>query len=103
MELIQEVLKKYGSIIIAGAVGAIIRRFRESMTFLEFVQTLVIGVFISYCVGVIVEEYFTITEHFKYVIGAISAVYSKEILDEIKEIISNLGELINSWLKNKFN
>ena len=33
-------IKKYGGILIAGIAGAIIRRIRESMTIIEFLQVL---------------------------------------------------------------
>ena len=80
MEFLESFARKYGGVVIAGVVGAIIRRIRETMTLLEFLQVIFLGVFVSYCVGVVVEEYFEISEHFKYVIGAVSAIYSKEVL-----------------------
>ena len=94
MEFIESLARKYGGVVIAGVVGAIIRRIRETMTLLEFLQVIFLGVFVSYCVGVAVEEYFEISEHFKYVIGAVSAIYSKEVLDEIKDVISGISESI---------
>ena len=33
-------IKKYGGILIAGVAGAIIRRIRENMTIIEFLQVL---------------------------------------------------------------
>jgi hypothetical protein len=48
-----------------------------------------------------VEEYFEISEHFKYVIGAVSAIYSKEVLDEIKDVISGISETIKAWINKK--
>ena len=101
MDWIEAFAKKYGGIVIAGVVGAIIRRIRENMTLIEFLQVIFLGVFVSYCVGVAVEEYFDITEHFKYVIGAVSAIYSKEVLDEIKDVISGVSESVKSWINKK--
>ena len=94
-------IKKYGGILIAGVAGAIIRRIRENMTIIEFLQVLFLGIFVSYCVGVAVEEYFEISEHFKYVIGAVSAIYSKEVLDEIKDVISGVSETVKAWINKK--
>ena len=38
-------IKKYGGILIAGVAGAIIRRIRENMTIIEFLQVLFLGIF----------------------------------------------------------
>ena len=86
MEFLESFARKYGGVVIAGVVGAIIRRIRENMTLIEFLQVIFLGVFVSYCVGVAVEEYFDISEHFKYVIGAVSAIYSKEVLDTQRKL-----------------
>ena len=101
MEFLESFARKYGGVVIAGVVGAIIRRIRENMTLIEFLQVIFLGVFVSYCVGVAVEEYFDISEHFKYVIGAVSAIYSKEVLDEIKDVLSGISETIKSWINKK--
>ena len=45
--------KKYGGVLIAGIAGAIIRRIRENMTIIEFLQVLFLGVFVSYCTGIV--------------------------------------------------
>ena len=94
-------IKKYGGILIAGIAGAIIRRIRESMTIIEFLQVLFLGIFVSYCTGIVVEEYLSISENFKYVIGAISAIYSKELLDEIKETIKGISDTVKNWFNKK--
>lgn len=101
MEFLVSLARKYGGIVIAGVVGAIIRRIRETMTLIEFLQVIFLGVFVSYCVSVVVEEYWEISENFKYVIGAISAVYSKEVLDEIKDVISGISDTVKSWINKK--
>ena len=101
MEFLESFARKYGGVVIAGVMGAIIRRIRETMTLIEFLQVIFLGVFVSYCVGVAVEEYFDISEHFKYVIGAVSAIYSKEVLDEIKDVISGVSESVKAWINKK--
>ena len=101
MEFLESFARKYGGVVIAGVVGAIIRRIRETMSLIEFLQVIFLGVFVSYCVGVAVEEYCDISEHFKYVIGAVSAIYSKEVLDEIKDVISGISESIKAWINKK--
>ena len=101
MEFLESFARKYGGVVITGVVGAIIRRIRETMTLLEFIQVIFLGIFISYCVGVVVEEYWEISEKFKYVIGAISAVYSKEVLDEIKDVISGISDTVKAWINKK--
>ena len=101
MEFLENFARKYGGVVIAGVVGAIIRRIRENMTLIEFLQVIFLGVFVSYCVGVVVEEYWEISENFKYVIGAISAIYSKELLDEIKEIIKGISDTVKNWFNKK--
>ena len=94
-------IKKYGGILIAGVAGAIIRRIRENMTIIEFLQVLFLGIFVSYCTGTVVEEYTSISEKFKYVVGAISAIYSKELLDEIKETINGISDTVKNWFNKK--
>ncbi len=103
MDWIEEFAKKYGGIVIAGVVGAIVRRIKETMSIIEFLQVIAISVFVSYCVGVFVEEYFKVSENLKYVIGALSSVYSKEVLDELKELISSLSEIAKGYLSKKEN
>ena len=108
MEFLESFARKYGGVVIAGVVGAIIRRVRETMTLLEFLQVIFLGVFVSYCVGVAVEEYCDISEHFKYVIGAVSAIYSKEVWlpgqNKFREIssISNTREFQSRRAKIRF-
>ena len=92
MEFLENLARKYGGVVIAGVVGAIIRRLNQAMPWIEFMHVIFLGVFVSYCVGIVVEEYWVVSENFKYVIGAISAVYSKEILDEIKDFISKIAD-----------
>lgn len=101
MEFLESLAKKYGGIVIAGVIGAIIRRIRETMTMIQFCQVILMSVFVSYCVGVVVEEYWSISENFKYVIGAVSAVYSKEVLDELKETISGISETLKTFINKK--
>ena len=101
MEFLENFARKYGGVIIAGVAGGIVRRLNQAMTWLEFLQVIFLGVFVSYSVGVVVEEYFEISEHFKYVIGAVSAIYSKEVLDEIKDVISGISETIKAWINKK--
>ena len=101
MEFLENLARKYGGVVIAGVVGAIVRRLNQAMPWLEFMQVIFLGVFVSYCVGVVVEEYWEISENFKYVIGAVSAVYSKEVLDEIKDVISGISDTVKSWINKK--
>ena len=101
MEFLESFARKYGGVVIAGVVGAIVRRLNQAMSWLEFMQVIFLGVFVSYCVGVVVEEYWEISENFKYVIGAISAIYSKELLDEIKEIIKGISDTVKNWFNKK--
>ena len=101
MDFLENLAKKYGGILIAGVAGAIIRRIRENMTIIEFLQVLFLGIFVSYCTGTVVEEYLSISEKFKYVVGAISAIYSKELLDEIKEIIKGISDFVKNWFNKK--
>ena len=101
MEFLENLARKYGGVVIAGVVGAIVRRLNQAMPWLEFMQVIFLGVFVSYCVGVVVEEYWEISENFKYVIGAISAIYSKELLDEIKEIIKGISDTVKNWFNKK--
>ena len=104
MEFLESFARKYGDVIgivIAGFIGGVVRRLSQTMSWIEFLQVIFLGIFVSYCVGTVVEEYFEVSANLKYVIGAVSAVRSKEILDEIKEIISGISETIKAWINKK--
>jgi Na+/H+ antiporter NhaC len=102
MDWIEEFAKKYGGLIIAGVGGAIVRRMRENMTLIKFLKVILMSIFVSFCVGSVVEEYWQVSAHLKYIIGAVSAVYSKEVLDELEDSISGISEIIKDSIKDIF-
>ena len=93
-----ERIKKYSVFITAGAIGAIIHRLRTHMSFKQFISSIIISIFVALSVGIICKDYFELNENVIFVLCGVSGTFSKIILDEIEEIISNISNII----KNKF-
>ena len=53
-------LKTASPFIFWGVVGGIVHRFRNRMSWAEFLKTLFISVFVSYCTGVFFRDYMKI-------------------------------------------
>jgi hypothetical protein len=85
---IVDVLKKFSPYIIGGAIGSVIHRMRTEMNFITFMKSLVMGVFISVCTGIVAKEYLGIVnDNIIFVLCGISGTFSKLILDELEQLI----------------
>ncbi len=91
-------MKKFSPYIIGGVIGSIIHRLRTDMSFVTFLKTLGLSVFVSICAGIVCKDYFNVAnENVIFVCCGISGAFSKYILDEIEQIIK-LGSV---WVKSK--
>jgi uncharacterized membrane protein len=85
---IMDFLKKFSPYIIGGAIGSVIHRMRTEMTFVTFLKSVVMSIFISICVGIVCKDYLQImNENIIFVCCGISGTFSKIILDELEQII----------------
>ena len=85
---------KYGPAIIAGLVGAFIARLRKKMTIRYFISSVIIAVFVSIGVSFICKDYFDISENLTNVCCGVSGVFSRDLLNEIEEIIKDLSGFV---------
>lgn len=100
MNYLIDKVREISPYIVGGAMGAVIHRLRHKMSVWDFIKTIVISMFVSLCVGSLCRDYFNIeSENLIFAICGMSGVFSKEILDEMREVISNLSEIV----KRKFN
>ena len=93
-------LKKFSPYIIGGAIGSVIHRMRTEMSFVTFLKSVVMSIFISICVGIVGKDYLRIeNENIIFVMCGISGTFSKIILDELEQII----KLTSIYAKNVIN
>ncbi|WP_271407319.1 hypothetical protein [Tenacibaculum soleae] len=93
------IANKYGGFVIGGLIGAIVHRIRNTMSFKQFLGVLFISAFIGFCVGVVLRNYLNATDEVIFVACSISGVFSKDILDEIKEVISYVSLFFKKKMK----
>lgn len=92
LEQINSIAKEYGFFVIGGAIGAIIHRLRNQMSLKRFLASIIISMFVSFCVGVVARDYFQLKESLIYVLCGISGVFSNGILDELEEVLKYFSE-----------
>jgi|SRR6187402_176473 len=94
-----ENLRKFSPYIIGGAIGSIIHRLRTNMSFKDFLGSVVISMFVAFCVGILCKDYFGIKEDtIIFVACGVSGTFSKAILDELQELIGNLSDIVKAKL-----
>lgn len=90
-------MKKFSPYILGGAIGSIIHRMRTEMTWIAFLKSVVVSIFISVCVGIACKDYLNITnENIVFAFCGLSGVFSKLILDEIEQIIKLASVYVRS-------
>ncbi len=94
-------VETYAPYITGGIIGAIIDKARNTMTAKQFFRSILIAIFVSFCVGVFAEEYFDMPERVIYTICGIAGTFSKNILDELEDIISYFSEAFKKKFLNK--
>lgn len=98
IDLIMDFLKKFSPYILGGAIGSIIHRMRTEMSFVTFLKSVVISIFISICVGIAFKDYLKVeNENIIFVACGISGTFSKIILDELEQIL----KLASVYVKSK--
>ena len=98
MDFLNSIAQKYGLFVVGGAIGAIIHRLRNKMSFKRFLSSVVISMFVALCTGVVARDYFNLQESIVYVLCGISGVFSESILDELEENIKNISVIIKTKL-----
>lgn len=102
-EYLVDIAERYGGFVVGGLVGAIVHRIRNAMGFCKFLGVLFISAFVGFCVGVMMKNYLNPPVEVMFVACSISGVFSKDILDEIQQIIKNISDFVKSKLKTKNN
>jgi hypothetical protein len=77
IEFLNEIARKYDLFVIGGAIGAIIHRLRNKMTFKRFLSSVAISMFVALCTGVVARDYFNLQESIVYVLCGVSGVFSE--------------------------
>ncbi len=95
MEYITEILNKYTPHIIGGFIGSVINRIRTKMTWIQFLGSIVIAIFLAIFVGIVLKDYVGV-EKDSLIFSACGIVgtFSKILLDEIEEIIGMISEFV---------
>lgn len=87
--------EKYGIFVVGGAIGAIVHRFKNKMTFKRFLSSVVVSMFVALCTGVVCRDYFELKESITYVLCGLSGFFSDVIIDEIEELIKQISKIVN--------
>ena len=98
-EYLTNIASKYGGFVIGGVIGAIVHRLRNTMSFKRFLSVLFISAFVGFCIGVVMKNYLNTPDEVIFVVCSISGVFSKDILDEIQEIISYVSLFVKKKAK----
>jgi len=81
-------IKKLNPFLLGGAIGAIIHRMRNEMSWSAFFKSVVMSMFISFCVGVFCKDYLDVkNDNIIFVACGLSGAFSKIILDEFEQIL----------------
>jgi len=94
-------INRYGWFVIGGLVGAVVHRIRNTMSIKQFAGTLGISSFVGLCVGILFKNYFGAPEEVIFVACSVSGVFSKDILNEIQQVIAYGSEWVRKFLKLK--
>ncbi|WP_312922143.1 hypothetical protein [Empedobacter brevis] len=87
----------------AGVAGAIIAGFKKNLNRIQFIQSLLTGVFVSWILGTFLSSYLDLSNEVVYAFCALSGHFSDEILKQLSIVIKSLARYANSfiekWLK----
>lgn len=94
------IAEKFGIFIVAGLIGAFVKRLRtnEKVSIRRFIANIFIAIFVSLAIGILCKEYFNFSENIVYVCCGVSGVFANELLNEIEAGIKGISTLI----KEKF-
>ncbi len=94
----KDLINKYGFFVVGGLIGAIIHRIKTRMSFKAFLGTLVTSAFVGVCVGILMRNYLDVSEEVVFVGCSMAGVFSKDLLEEIEEIIKMISEYVRKKL-----
>lgn len=101
--LILDFLIKAAPFLIAGALGAVIKRIRSGkIPTKRFLGQIVISAFLAWCIGVTIQHYLNLPNQVTYAIVSLAGMFSDIILDEIEEAIKKLSELFEMYIGSRF-
>lgn len=101
IEILNEGIKRFSPYILGGVVGSVIHRLRTKMTWREFLASTVISIFVALSVGIICKDYFEIKQDtIIFVFCGMAGSFSKDILDEMQQIIGQLSVIIKARYAN---
>lgn len=89
------------SFLVGGLVGGIIQRMRKRMSFLKFVSSLVIAMFVGWVIGSLLTNWFDLPDRVIYSACAISGVFSEDFLNEIEKLVKNFNEFVKKYVNGK--
>jgi FtsH-binding integral membrane protein len=92
-------IELYAPFVIAGLIGAIVHRLRNTMSFKMFLAVLGISAFVGFCIGVLLQHYLEVTEEVIFVACSVSGVFAKDLLDEAQEIVKMISEFVRKKAK----
>tara|TARA_R110002167_G_scaffold190638_1_gene392918 strand:+ start:1171 stop:1488 length:318 start_codon:yes stop_codon:yes gene_type:complete len=101
IDTVQNLVNRFGLFVIGGLIGAIVHRLRNRMSWRKFIATLGISAFVGLSVGILLRNYFNAPEEVVFVACSVSGVFSKDLLDEVQQIIALLSDYIKQKLKGK--
>lgn len=91
--------KEYGFFFcLFGIIGAVVAQAQKKMKWFDFLMSLIVSAFVSWFVGVAVSELFDLSDKLIYVIVGICGHFSKEVLEEIRELITSISEWVKSYI-----
>lgn len=91
--------KDYGFIFcLWGIFGAIVAQAKKRQKWVDFAFSLITSVFVAWIVGVSAEELLNLSPKVTYCLAGIGGHFSKEVLDELKEVIESLSEYIKKFI-----
>lgn len=99
IETLQNLASRFGLFVIGGLIGAIVHRLRNKMSWGRFIATLGISGFVGLSVGILCRNYFDAPEEVVFVACSISGVFSKDLLDELHQIIKLFSDYVKKKLK----
>ena len=97
-QLIYDWFKRFSPYILVGAIGALVHRLRNKMSWKQFSGALFISMLVSLSVGVVCQEYTLLKDDVIFVLCGISGAFSKHLLDELEEVILNLSAYVRKKL-----
>tara|TARA_R110000803_G_scaffold78075_5_gene143157 strand:+ start:4891 stop:5244 length:354 start_codon:yes stop_codon:yes gene_type:complete len=96
-----EWFKKFSPYVLVGTIGAIVHRLRTEMSWKQFLASVFIAILVSLSVGIVAQEYTVFSDDVIFILCGISGTFSRLLLDELEEIISDLSEFVRQRLGMK--